>query len=75
MTISSLRTPERAGSCGRSIRDVVPAMREMFKNPHAYGQLEVMAKRFEEWQERNAPGHIAAMTQMMSRPRTTSAKS
>lgn len=57
------------------IRDIVPAMREMFKNPHAYGQLEVMAKRFEEWQERNAPGHIAAMTQMMSRPRSTTAKS
>lgn len=57
------------------IREVVPAMRELFKNPHAYGQLEAMAKRMEAWQERRAPGHVAALRQMLSRPRSTSAKS
>jgi hypothetical protein len=57
------------------IREVVPAMRAMFKNPHAYGQLEAMAKRMEEWQERRAPGHIAAMRQMRSRAVSTTASS
>jgi hypothetical protein len=57
------------------MREVVPAMRAMFKNPHAYGQLEALAKRMEAWQERRAPGHIEAMRQMLSRGRASTAKS
>ena len=57
------------------LREVAPAIRAMFKNPHTYGQLEAMSKRMEEWQEKRAPGHIAALRQMLSRPRSTSASS
>lgn len=55
------------------MREIVPAMRAAFKNPHAYTQLEAMAKRMEERQERRAPGHLAALRQMLSRGRSSSA--
>ena len=48
------------------LRALVPAMRAASKNPHAWGQLEALVKRLEEWQERRAPGHLAAMRQRMN---------
>ena len=57
------------------IRDLLPAMRAMYKNPHAFGQLEAFGKRMEAWNERRAPGHIAHMRQMMTQMRSASAKS
>jgi hypothetical protein len=47
------------------LRELAPGLRAASKNPHAWGQLEALATRFEAWQERRAPGHIAAMRQRM----------
>lgn len=55
------------------LRELAPAMRAAFKNPHAWAQLEALAKRFEQWQERRSPGHIAAMRQMRNPERSTTA--
>jgi hypothetical protein len=57
------------------IRDLLPAMRAAYKNPHAFAQLEAFGKRMEAWQERRAPGHVAHMRQMMAQMRAASAKS
>jgi hypothetical protein len=57
------------------VRELLPAMREMFKNPHTWHQLEAFGKRMEAWQERRAPGHVAHMRQMMARMRPAAAKS
>src|SRR5215469_15234637 len=51
----------------------LPGMRAASKNPHAWSQLESLAKRMEEWQERRAPGHMAAMRQRINPDRTASA--
>jgi hypothetical protein len=56
------------------LRAVAPAMRAAYKNPHAWGQLEALAKRMEEWQEKRAPGHMAAMRQRMNPERTAAAQ-
>jgi hypothetical protein len=55
------------------LRELAPALRAASKNPHAWGQLEALAKRFEAWQERRAPGHIAAMRQRMNPERSATA--
>jgi hypothetical protein len=57
------------------IRDLLPAMRGMFKNPQAFAQLETFGKRMETWIERRAPGHVAHMRQMMAQMRPGAAKS
>lgn len=51
------------------IRAVVPGMRAAFQNPRLWDQLEAFGKRMEAWHEKRAPGHVAAMRQMMSRMR------
>jgi hypothetical protein len=56
------------------LREVIPAMRAAFQNPHLWSQLEAFGKRMEAWQEKRAPGHVAAMRQMMSRTRPAAAK-
>lgn len=48
------------------LKTVVPAMRAMFKNPHAHAQLEEHCKRLEAWREKRAPGSNAAMRQMFA---------
>ena len=57
------------------IRDLLPAMRAVYKNPHAFEQLEVFGKRMETWIERRSPGHVAHMRQMMAQMRPAAAKS
>ena len=52
------------------LRNLAPAMRAASKNPHAWSQLEALAKRIEEWQEGRAPGHLAAMRERMNSHRT-----
>ncbi len=47
------------------IKPILPQMRERFANPHFLQHLEDAAARFEAWSERRAPGHLAAMRQMM----------
>ncbi|HUO25460.1 MAG TPA: hypothetical protein VMU61_07315 [Candidatus Aquilonibacter sp.] len=55
-------------------KTVVPAVRERFQNPHYLENLEKAAKRFEAWSEKRAPGHVAAMRQMMKQMRSQPAK-
>ena len=55
------------------LRELVPAMRAASKNPHAWGQLEALVKRFEQWQERRAQGNLAAMRQRMNPERSVTA--
>jgi len=44
-----------------SIRDLLPALRAAYQNPHAWSHLEAFGKRMEAWQEKRAPGSVAAM--------------
>ena len=57
------------------LKPVVPQFREQFKDPNMLANLEKAAKRYEEWSERRAPGHVATMRQFMQqmRPKTASA--
>jgi hypothetical protein len=47
------------------IKQIVPALRTAFKNPHNFENLESMVQRMESWRERRAPGSTVAMRQMM----------
>lgn len=40
------------------IRPLVPALREMYKNPHVYANLEKLASKYEKWMNERAPGNI-----------------
>ena len=59
------------------LKPVTPQFREQFKDPTMLSNLEKAAKRYEAWQERRAPGNIAAMRQWMKQeqqqPKKTSA--
>lgn len=57
------------------IRELLPAMRAGYKNPHAFAQLEAFGKRMETWIERRSPGHVAHMRQMLAQMRSAAAKS
>jgi hypothetical protein len=54
------------------LKPVVPQFREQFKDNNMLSNLERAAKRYEEWSERRAPGHIALMRQFMEQQRTQS---
>ena len=58
------------------LKPVVPEARERFGDQHFLRHLEKVAKRYEEWKERRAPGHIALMRQFMQqmRAQTVAAK-
>ena len=51
------------------LKVVVPEFREKFVEPHLLSNLEKAAKRYEEWSEKRAPGHVAAMRQWMEQAR------
>ena len=55
------------------LKPVVPQFREQFKAPNMLENLEKAAKRFEEWSEQRAPGHIAIMRQFMQQMRSKTA--
>ena len=42
------------------VRHLVPAFREMYKNPHAFENLEKLALKYEKWMEERSPGHLQA---------------
>jgi hypothetical protein len=44
-----------------SVREMLPAMRAAYNNPHAWSHLESFGKRMEAWQEKRAPGSVGAM--------------
>ena len=59
------------------VKTVLPQFRQQFRDPNMLSNLEKTAKRFEEWKEQRAPGHIAAMREWMKQERskkTSSAK-
>jgi hypothetical protein len=53
---------------------MVPGARQRFQNKHFLSNLEKAAQRYETWTEKRAPGHIAAMRQMMKQMRGQVAK-
>jgi len=59
---------ETSGECygvWSRIQPIIAALRTQFKNPEFLGHMEKAATRFEAWSERRAPGHLAAMRQLM----------
>jgi hypothetical protein len=56
-----------------ALKPVVPEFREKFVDANLLGNLEKAAKRYEEWYERRAPGHIQAMRQFMTQARPDAA--
>jgi len=47
------------------IKDLIPEIRESFKNPHLWENLELMARNYEEWMNKRAPEAIEAHRQRM----------
>src|SRR5499425_542970 len=48
-----------------AVKPVIPTFRERFANKQILAHLEQAAKRYETWQEKRNPGHVAAMRQFM----------
>ena len=48
------------------IRHLIPAFRELYKNPHIFENLEKLALKYEKWMEGRAPGHLEARRKLMS---------
>jgi len=55
------------------LKPVVPEFRKRFADPNILANLEKAAQRYETWSEKRAPGHIAAMRQLMQQERTQAA--
>jgi hypothetical protein len=55
------------------LKPTVPEFRQRFADPNLLANMEKAAKRYEEWSEQRAPGHIEAMRQMMQQMRSKSA--
>ncbi len=51
------------------VKPIVPELRKRFSYPPFLANLEKVAHRYETWNERRAPGHIAAMRQFMQQLR------
>lgn len=51
------------------LKGVVPQFREAYKDPNMLKNLETAARRFEEWSDKRAPGHIAAMREYIQQER------
>jgi hypothetical protein len=51
------------------LKPVVPQFREAFKDPNLLSNMEKAAQRLEEWSEKRAPGHVAAVRQYMQQER------
>jgi hypothetical protein len=56
-----------------AVKPVVPAFRERFQNKQILAHLEQAAKRYEAWQEKRNPGHVAAMRQFIQQMRSQAA--
>ena len=56
------------------VRELLPAMRAAYKNPLAWSHLEAFGKRMEAWQEKRAPGSVAAVRARMQAAAAASAK-
>jgi len=47
------------------VKPVLSQFRQQFGNPTLLTNLEQAAKRYEEWSEKRAPGHVAKMREWM----------
>lgn len=56
------------------VKPTIAEGRKMFTNPLFLLQLEKAAARYEKWIESKAPGHVAAMRQMMKQFATQATK-
>ncbi len=56
------------------VKPTIANMRQLMVNPHYLEHLEKAAERFESWNEKRAPGHIAAMRQWMKQLTEQAAK-
>jgi hypothetical protein len=45
------------------IKHLIPAVREAYKNPHLWENLELMAKAYEAWMAKRAPDALEAFRQ------------
>ena len=52
-----------------TLKPVAAQFREAFKDKTMLSNLERAAKRYEQWKEERAPGHIATMRQYMQQER------
>jgi hypothetical protein len=57
------------------VKTIVPAQREVMKNPTYLAQLEKWVRRFEEWRERVAPGSLETFRQARTSARRSAARS
>ena len=55
------------------IEPVVGAMRQGFRNPHMFSDLEKAAQRYKKWSERRAPGWLEATRQYTQQARKAAA--
>jgi len=51
------------------VKPVLSQFRQQFGNPTLLTNLEQAAKRYEEWSEKRAPGHVAKMREWMKQER------
>lgn len=56
-------------------RHLIPAFREMFKNPHAYENLEKLALKYEKWINERAPEHLETRRKLFGMAATPSSES
>lgn len=52
------------------VRHLVPAFREMYKDPHAFENLEKLASKYEKWMNERSPGHLDARRKIQSAPKS-----
>jgi len=58
-----------------AVKPTAAEFREKFVDPKLLSNLELASKRYEEWYEQRAPGHIVAMRQFMQPTATQTANS
>jgi hypothetical protein len=55
------------------LKPIVPQLRTMLVDPNIFQHMEEAARRYEEWSEKRAPGHVKAMREFMQKMRPQAA--
>lgn len=55
------------------LKPIAAEVRKIFNDPHVWEDLEELAKRYENWRERRAPGSLATMRERMQQIRAAQA--
>ena len=50
------------------VKDLIPEMREAWKNPHLYKNLEDLAAKYENWMNKRAPAALAVFRERLQTP-------